>query len=77
MARATDGEGSAVRAGMIGLGQIGTPMAQRVAERGFDLAVRDVRDEAAQVLGAAGATVCASPSEVASNTPRRPLPKFW
>jgi len=57
-----------MRAGVIGLGQIGTPMAQRVLERGFALAVRDVREEAERVLGAAGATVCASSAAVAARS---------
>jgi 3-hydroxyisobutyrate dehydrogenase len=54
-----------LRAGVIGLGKIGTPMAQRVLDKGFPLAVRDVRAAAMQPLVAGGAQACASAAEVA------------
>jgi 3-hydroxyisobutyrate dehydrogenase len=54
-----------LRAGVIGLGKIGTPMARRVLDEGFPLAVRDRRPEAMQPLVADGARACTSAAEVA------------
>lgn len=54
-----------LRAGVIGLGKIGTPMAQRVLGKGFPLAVRDLRPDAMEPLVARGAQTCTSAAEVA------------
>lgn len=51
--------------GVIGLGVIGKPIAQRLAGAGFEVFVYDVRSEAISALVAAGAKACASPGEVA------------
>jgi 3-hydroxyisobutyrate dehydrogenase-like beta-hydroxyacid dehydrogenase len=53
------------RAGFIGLGAMGAPMAKRIATAGFDLSVFDVRPENAEPLVEAGATSAGSPREVA------------
>lgn len=53
------------RAGFIGLGAMGAPMAKRIVSAGFDLAVFDVRPENAEPLVEAGATSAGSPREVA------------
>ena len=55
------------RAGVIGLGTIGTPMAHRVLDKGFPLAVRDVRPEAMEGFVTRGATACGSPAELAQS----------
>ena len=47
--------------GFIGVGDMGGPMAGRLLDAGFSLAVYDVRDEATAPLAARGATVAASP----------------
>lgn len=54
--------------GVIGLGVIGKPIAGRIAAAGHSLAVFDVRREPLEALGRAGATVCASPAEVAARS---------
>ena len=51
--------------GFIGVGDMGGPMAGRLLDAGFSLAVYDVRDEATAPLAARGATVAASPKAVA------------
>ena len=58
----------AERVGFIGLGIMGKPMAQNLTEAGFDLTVYNRSPEKAEELGEAGATVAASPSEVAENS---------
>ena len=55
----------AARVGVIGLGAIGKPIAQRLVRAGFGAAVYDVRREPVGELAAAGAQACASPAEVA------------
>jgi len=55
-----------VRVGFVGLGQLGQPMAARLAGWPGGLIVHDVRPEATQPLAAAGATVAASVAEVAA-----------
>ena len=55
----------ATRVGVIGLGVIGKPIAQRLVSGGFAVAVYDVRAEPVAALVAAGAKACASPAEVA------------
>jgi 3-hydroxyisobutyrate dehydrogenase len=54
-------------AGFIGLGQIGRPMAQRLVGSAGGLWVHDVDETASRALEAEGATVAASPREVAAN----------
>jgi 3-hydroxyisobutyrate dehydrogenase len=53
------------RAGYIGLGAMGAPMAKRIVSAGFDLSVFDVRPENAGPLVEAGATRADSPREAA------------
>jgi 2-hydroxy-3-oxopropionate reductase len=54
-----------VRIGLIGPGIMGRPMAINLLKAGHAVAVHARRREAATPLAAAGATVCASPREVA------------
>lgn len=54
-----------VRVGLIGPGIMGRPMAINLLKAGHAVAVHARRREAATPLAAAGATVCASPREVA------------
>jgi len=44
--------------GVIGLGIIGKPIAERLVKAGFRVAVYDVRDEPVAELKSAGATNC-------------------
>lgn len=55
----------ATRVGVLGLGVIGKPIAERLVRSGFEVAVFDVRDEPLVQLGRAGASACASPAQVA------------
>jgi 3-hydroxyisobutyrate dehydrogenase-like beta-hydroxyacid dehydrogenase len=54
-----------LRAGFIGLGAMGAPMAKRIVSAGFDLSVFDVRPENADPLVDLGATRAGSPREAA------------
>jgi 2-hydroxy-3-oxopropionate reductase len=54
--------------GVIGLGIIGKPIAERLVKAGFRVAVHDVREEPVAELKNAGATACASSAEVASRS---------
>jgi 3-hydroxyisobutyrate dehydrogenase len=56
-----------LRAGFIGLGNMGRRMASRLLEAGFPLSVYDVNTEAAAGVAARGAALCASPREVAQS----------
>jgi 2-hydroxy-3-oxopropionate reductase len=56
---------TSISVGVIGLGVIGRPIAERLIERGFAVAVFDVREEPVAALESAGAIVCYSPAEVA------------
>ncbi len=56
------------RVGVIGLGVLGSPVAERLIGKGFDVAVFDVRDEPMTALASTGATACASPAEVAARS---------
>lgn len=58
----------ATNIGVIGLGTIGKPIALRILQGGFPLAVYDVRPEPVNELRAAGATACNSSAEVASRS---------
>jgi 3-hydroxyisobutyrate dehydrogenase-like beta-hydroxyacid dehydrogenase len=53
------------RAGFIGLGAMGAPMAKRIVSAGFELSVFDVRPESADPLVELGARHAGSPREVA------------
>lgn len=53
------------RVGVIGLGVIGKPIAQRLVDAGFEVFVYDVRSEPIAALVGEGAKACASPAEVA------------
>src|SRR5437867_3736827 len=53
------------RIGVIGVGNMGAAMAARLVEKGFDVAVRDVRAEAEEPLLALGAQRATSPLELA------------
>lgn len=53
------------RIGLIGVGNMGAPMAARLMERGRAVTVRDVRPEAEAPLVAAGAQRAATPRDVA------------
>ncbi|HEY2590180.1 MAG TPA: NAD(P)-dependent oxidoreductase [Steroidobacteraceae bacterium] len=52
--------------GFVGLGNMGGPMAQRLLEAGYALAIYDTRDEAAAPLAARGARLASSAAEVGS-----------
>jgi 3-hydroxyisobutyrate dehydrogenase-like beta-hydroxyacid dehydrogenase len=57
-----------MKAGFIGTGNIGAPMAARLMSGGHDLVVCDLRPAAVEPLLAAGARAAASPREVADQT---------
>ena len=52
--------------GFIGLGNLGSPMAQNIQKAGFPMVVYDVREVATRSLLDGGARLAASPNEVAS-----------
>ena len=54
--------------GFIGLGAMGKAMAANIAKGGFELTVYDLREEPCKALAALGATVAASPREVAERS---------
>jgi 2-hydroxy-3-oxopropionate reductase len=56
------------KTGVIGLGVLGRPIAERLVAAGFPTAVYDVREEPMAALQAAGATRCSSPAEVAARS---------
>ncbi len=56
-----------LRAGFIGLGSIGKPMASRLVPAGFETSVYDVASEPVRELASAGAKAAASPRELARN----------
>jgi 2-hydroxy-3-oxopropionate reductase len=58
----------AEKVGFIGLGIMGKPMAQNLMEAGYELTVNNRTPEKAEELGEAGATVAASPKEVAEQS---------
>lgn len=66
MSAADTSGGQRPAVGYIGLGDMGGPIARRLAASGFSLTVCDRNPEAAARLAAAGATVVATPAEVAS-----------
>lgn len=56
------------RVGVIGLGVIGKPIAERLLEKGFEVAVFDVRPEPMADVSAAGAFACDSPADLAQRS---------
>ena len=54
--------------GVIGLGVLGRPVAERLTEQGFDVAVFDVRAEPMAALKSAGAVACESPGDLAKRS---------
>lgn len=54
-----------MRVGLIGIGNMGLPMALRLLDRGFGPRVRDLRAEPEALAAAAGARVCANAAELA------------
>ncbi|HTE15308.1 MAG TPA: NAD(P)-binding domain-containing protein, partial [Burkholderiales bacterium] len=56
------------RVGVIGLGIIGKPIAERLLKAGFQVAVYDVRGEPVSQLKTAGATTCISSAEIAAHS---------
>jgi 2-hydroxy-3-oxopropionate reductase len=54
--------------GVIGLGIIGKPIAERLLKAGFHVAAYDVRSEPVAALQAAGALACSSSAEVAAHS---------
>jgi len=57
-----------MRVGVIGLGVIGLPIAERLGAAGRPVAVHDLRSEPVAQLREAGATACASAAEVAEKS---------
>jgi 4-hydroxybutyrate dehydrogenase/sulfolactaldehyde 3-reductase len=56
-----------IKAGIIGLGQMGSPVAVRLLEQGVPLTAYDINPEALQRIVDLGATPAGSPVEVATN----------
>ncbi|MBW2274799.1 MAG: NAD(P)-dependent oxidoreductase [Deltaproteobacteria bacterium] len=56
-----------LRAGFIGLGNIGKPLASHLAPSGFDTTVYDIAEEPVRELVAGGAKAACSPRELAEN----------
>jgi len=56
-----------LRAGFIGLGNIGKPLASHLAPAGFDTMVYDIAEEPVRELVAGGAKAAATPRELAEN----------
>jgi 2-hydroxy-3-oxopropionate reductase len=54
--------------GVIGVGVIGKPIAERLVKAGFRVFIYDVRDEPLTALEKIGATVCPSPAHVAARS---------
>ena len=59
---------AAVRVGFIGLGNIGMPMAKRLAAAGLPTSVYDLAKDRVEALVAAGARAAASPRELAAHS---------
>ncbi|MEO8442759.1 MAG: NAD(P)-binding domain-containing protein, partial [Betaproteobacteria bacterium] len=56
------------KVGIIGLGTIGKPIAQRIVQAGFPAFVHDIRSEPVTKLRDAGATACESSADVAAHS---------
>lgn len=52
--------------GVVGVGNMGAPMAARLLDLGYRVVVRDVRSEATALLGARGAAIASTSAEVAA-----------
>jgi 3-hydroxyisobutyrate dehydrogenase-like beta-hydroxyacid dehydrogenase len=57
-----------MRVGIVGIGNMGFAMAERLYERGFALAVRDIDTRRERDAAGLGMTVCASPAELAAQS---------
>jgi 3-hydroxyisobutyrate dehydrogenase len=57
-----------MKIGFIGLGVMGKNMAENILENGYELNIYDVVEEVVEEFGKKGASVCKSPSEVASKS---------
>jgi 3-hydroxyisobutyrate dehydrogenase and related beta-hydroxyacid dehydrogenases len=57
-----------MKIGFIGLGVMGKNMAENILENGYELNVYDVVEELVEEFSKRGASVCKSPSEVASKS---------
>ncbi len=57
-----------MRVGVIGLGALGLPIAERLLRAGYATAVYDVREQPVTELAALGAAACASPAAVAESS---------
>ena len=57
-----------MKVGVIGLGVLGKPIAERLVSKGFEVAVYDVRPDPVAALAAAGATPCDAPADVAQRS---------
>ena len=57
-----------IRAGFIGLGSQGAPMARRIVDAGVPLAIWARRAEALEPFADTAAVVCSTPAELASNS---------
>jgi 3-hydroxyisobutyrate dehydrogenase-like beta-hydroxyacid dehydrogenase len=64
---AASAPGDRPRVGFIGLGKMGRPMALNLVSAGFDTTVYNRSRETAEAVGEKGATVAASPREVAAS----------
>ncbi len=58
----------ATNVGVLGLGVIGKPIAERLIKAGFSVAVYDVLEDRVAGLHKLGATACASPADVATHS---------
>ena len=56
------------RLGLIGLGRMGRPIAENLLQKGFPLTIFARREDVKQEIGALGAQVAGSPSEVAEHS---------
>ena len=54
-----------MRVGIIGIGQMGWALAQTLMQHAYEVAVRDIREEANEIAALAGAEVLDSPASVA------------
>jgi len=62
------GQAMEKKVGVIGLGVLGRPVAERLVTQGFEVAVYDVRRDAVAAVAAAGAIACDSPADVAQKS---------
>ena len=53
--------------GFVGLGAIGAPIAEAIADGGYELVVHDTEPEAVEPAVGRGAIACSSPAEVANH----------